>query len=52
MLIIMFFWRIQTQDHKLEDLVLTPDPASKHLIVYHVKLLIKEDIKWHPGHEI
>ena len=46
------FGRIQTHDYKLEELVLTPKPASKHLIDYRVKLLLKEDIKLHPGHEI
>ena len=46
------FGRIQTQDYKLEELVLTPEPTSKHLIDYRVKLLLKEDIKLHPGHEV
>ena len=46
------FGRIKTQDYKLKELVLTPEPASKHLIDYHVKLLLKEDIKLHPGHEV
>ena len=46
------FGRIQTQDYELEELVHTPEPASKHLIDYRVKLLLKEDIVLQPGHEI
>ena len=46
------FGRIQTQDYELEELVRTPEAASKHLIDYRVKLLLKEDIVLQPGHEI
>ena len=46
------FGRIQTQDYELEELVHTPEAASKHLIDYRVKLLLKEDIVLQPGHEI
>ena len=46
------FGRIQTQDYELEELVHTPEAASKHLIDYQVELLLKEDIVLQPGHEI
>ena len=45
------FQRSETQDYKLEDLVLPPDPSSKHLIDYRVKLLLKNDIILGPGQE-
>ena len=35
------FGRIRTQEYKLEELVLTPEPTLKHLIDYRVKLLLK-----------
>ena len=46
------FGQIEPQDYKLEELVIPPDPASKHMIDYRVKLLLKEDIKLNPGHTI
>ena len=46
------FGKIQTQDYELEELVRTPEAASKQLIDYQVKLLLKEEIVLQPGHEI
>ena len=46
------FQRSETLDYKIEDLVNPPDPSSKHLIDYRVKLLLKEDIRLSPGYEI
>ena len=46
------FQRSETRDYKLEELVHPPEAISKHLIDYRVKLLLKEDIVLHPGHEI
>ena len=45
------FQRSETQDYKLEDLVFPPDPSSKHLIDYRVKLLLKNDLVLGPGQE-
>ena len=46
------FQRSETRDYKLEELVHPPEAISKHLIDYRVKLLLKEDMVLHPGHEI
>ena len=46
------FGRIQTQFYKLDKLVFTPEPASTHLIDYHMKLILKDDIMLHPGYEV
>ena len=46
------FQRSETQDYNLEDLVHPPDPSSKHLIDYRVKLLLKNDIILGPGQEV
>ena len=46
------FQRCETLDYKLEDLVHSLHPTSKHLIDYRVKLLLKEDITLTPGYEI
>ena len=46
------FERSETEDYNLEDLVNPPDPISKHLIEYHVKVLLKRDILICPGEEV
>ena len=46
------FERGDTQDYNLEDLVKPPDPISKHLIEYHVKILLKRDIVICPGEKV
>ena len=46
------FERSETEDYNLEDLVTPPDPISKHLIEYHVKVLLKQDIVICPGEEV
>ena len=38
------FERSETEDYNLEDLVIPPDPITKHLIEYRVKVLLKGDI--------
>ena len=43
------FERSETEDYNLEDLVIPPDPISKHLIEYCVKVLLKGDIVISPG---
>ena len=43
------FERGETEDYNLEDLVKPPDPISKHLIEYRVKVLLKGDIVISPG---
>ena len=44
--------RRKTQDYKLEDLILPPNPSSKHLIDYRVKLLLKNDLVLTQGQEV
>merc|ERR1712081_93864 len=46
------FKRSKTQDYKLEERVHPPEAISKHMIDYVVKLLLKENMVLHPGHEI
>ena len=46
------FERSETEDYNLEDLVTPPDPISKHLIEYCVKVLLKRDILICPGEEV
>ena len=46
------FERGETEDYNLEDLVKPPDPISKHLIEYRVKVLLKRDILICPGEEV
>ena len=46
------FERSETEDYNLEDLVTPPDPISKHLIEYRVKVLLKRDILICPGEEV
>ena len=46
------FAQIEPQDYKLEELVIPPDQASKHMIDYRVKLLLKHDIALNPGDTI
>ena len=46
------FQRSETEDYNVEDLVIPPDSIVKHLIEYHVKVLLKSDIVVHPGEEI
>ena len=46
------FERSETEDYNLEDLVIPPDPITKHLIEYRVKVLLKGDIIIYPGEEI
>ena len=46
------FERVDTQDYNPEDLVKPPDPISKHLIEYRVKVLLKRDILICPGEEV
>ena len=46
------FQRSQIEDYNIEDLVISPDSINKHLIEYRVKVLLKDDIKVHPGEEI
>ena len=46
------FERSETEDYNLEDLVTLPDPISKHLIEYRVKVLLKRDILICPGEEV
>ena len=46
------FERSETEDYNLEDLVIPPDPISKHLIEYRVKVLLKRDIVICPGEEV
>ena len=46
------FQRTEIEDYNIEDLVISPDSINKHLIEYRVKVLLKEDIKVHPGEEI
>ena len=36
----------------IDDLVLPPDPISKHLIYYRVKLLLNNNIILGPGQEV
>ena len=46
------FERSETEDYNLEDLVIPPDPITKHLIEYRVKVLLKGDITICPGEEV
>ena len=46
------FERSETEDYNLEDLIIPPDPITKHLIEYCVKVLLKGDITIHPGEEV
>ena len=46
------FERSETEDYNLEDLVIPPDPITKHLIEYCVKVLLKGDITICPGEEV
>ena len=46
------FQRSRIEDYNIEDLVISPDSIMKHLIEYRVKVLLKDDIKVHPGEEI
>ena len=46
------FGQIEPEDYKLEELVILPDPASKHMIDYRVKLLLKQDNTLNQGHTI
>ena len=46
------FKRSETEDYNLEDLVIPPDQITKHLIEYHVRVLLKGDIIIYPGEEI
>ena len=43
------FTQIEPKDYILEELVLPPHPTSKHIIDYHVKLLLKNDIILNPN---
>ena len=47
-----FFTQIEPEDYILEELVLPPHPTSKHMIDYHVKLLLKNDITLNPSDTI
>ena len=46
------FEKSETEDYIFEDLVNPPDPITKHLIEYHVKVLLKGDIVICPGEEV
>ena len=46
------FERSETEDYNIEDLIIPPDPITKHLIEYRVKVLLKGDIILYPGEEI
>ena len=46
------FQRSEIEDYNIEDLVISPDSINKHLIEYRVKVLLKDDIKVHPGEDI
>ena len=46
------FTQIEPEDYILEELVLPPHPTSKHMIDYHVKLLLKNDITLNPSDTI
>ena len=46
------FERSETEYCNLEDLIIPPDPLSKHLIEYFVKVLLKGDITICPGEEV
>ena len=43
------FERSETEDYNLEDLLIPPDPKSKHLIEYCVKVFLKGEITICPG---
>ena len=46
------FERGETEDYNLEEVIIWPDPITKHLIEYHVKVLLKGDITIRWGKEV
>ena len=46
------FERSETEDYNLGDYIIPPNPIAKHLIEYHVKVLLKGDITICPGEEV
>ena len=46
------FEKSETEDYNLEDLVIPPDPITKHLTEYPVKVLLKGDIVICPGEKV